>query len=173
MRPRLPDRLLQDTRSMTAVTQALYFAGGLCWFTQFQFLIRFACGYPGLSNPAYALTFYEDLPGHPFNLPQFIMGLSIVAAGLAIFGVWFTSRGTRGKWRQRILVAFFGAVCCWFASLFISQESLFLDHAKSELEWRKENPLRTYPPDTPPEILSREWIHLEVAIKKAEQRRKE
>ena len=171
MRPKLPQHLRGERCTITAVTQAIFFAGGLWWFTYFHYLIRVLYGFPGLADPAFALGFYEDLPGHAFNLPEFFMGLSIGATALAIVGVWMTSRETRGKWRQRFLVLFFGAVCCWFASLSFAWETQFLHQAKRQLEYRKANPMMYYPPGTPSEISSREWIHLEIAIKKAEERR--
>jgi hypothetical protein len=172
VRPRIPATFIQEGRNLGAVTRAIVFAGFLWWLTWLQIVLQLFYGPPYLSDPAFALGFYEQAEGYPFNVPQFLLILSISASVIAFLGVWTSSGGTAGKWRQRLLVLFFALVCCAIAYLPFVFESMFLDSARVERAFIMDHPSMVYPDDIPYEIISQEWIHLDEAIEKAEQRMK-
>lgn len=172
MRPRIPATLIKETRNLGAVTRAIVFAGFLWWLTWLQIVLRLFYGFPYLNDSVLALGFYEQAEGYPFNVAQLFLWLSIGASVITFLSVWTSSDGTAGKWRQRLLVMFFALVCCAVACLPIVYEPMFIESARAERAFIMDHPSMVYPDDIPYEIISQEWIHLDEAIEKAEQRLK-
>lgn len=140
------------------------YAGFLWWLTWPPLLLRYCHGFPILGDAAVALSFCEEIEGYPFNLPRFLLGLSVVASVLSVIGVWISSRATCGKWRQRALAGFFAALCCGVAYLPFAWEPGFIESARAQRQFLIGHPVMIYPEGTPEEVRSREWRHLDEAL---------
>jgi len=110
-----------------------FFLLSLCYI---NFVVKFFFGFPYLYSGSafHSLGYYSRIQGHTFSLADIFVWLSYAGTVVSFLVVIITSQGSKGKWRQRLLIPLIGCIPIGFSTLPSRVKILDLEMAEYQLE---------------------------------------
>jgi hypothetical protein len=134
----------QKQRDFEALAHTMFTCGTLWAGFWFQFVISFMYNHPAIHTLSMGnwfaphVEFYLPIDSPlAVSLAESFAGLSVFGSVLALLGVWHWTRGVRGRWRMRALVAgFAGFLSLWSLAALAAEDAAWqsLEDRHSEIQ---------------------------------------